>query len=428
MFFQGQTGSRFNELKGFNETQTMMTPTLTTSASISAPTAGIAPANSLFGTSSGATSTLGTTLGGIAQNTSMGMPTTTSTNTIATGTSNTLKAPLQSSLSTSFGGFSQQSTLSNLPVYSWGAPFQKIVSRFHPLQIQTPVDTLEADRSKYGAGQFEIFGSSSILGLDQFPSIVDQLQRLKNAWDPTHPDCAFQYYFYNRVPIDQVALYVKPSHHNQQKWDEAIAKRPENSVVPALAVGFSDIQKRVQLQEQQIITYRVRMHEIINKLKEISQKHDLSTTVKISDTTLRHLELSRRSLALAAKVQILKGRGYALQPEEENLKQRLIELSKSLNDPGVFGKINELWARMTFVREKAKSIEEARQGKIIMNINWRRDEEQLDKITKVLSDQHAGILYVVNILKNDLNEVDKALEKIQEHKKLLEQPKPRGSR
>ncbi|KTW28098.1 hypothetical protein T552_01959 [Pneumocystis carinii B80] len=420
MFFQGQTGSKFNELKGFNETQTLITPTAGTPAPTSVPMTGMAPSNSLFGATSGATSTLG----GITQNTSMGG----SNSAIAAGNSDTAKAPVQSSLSSSFGGFYQQSTLSNLPVYSWGAPFQKVVSRFLPLQIQTPADTLAADRSKYGESQSEILGRSSILGLDQFPSIVDQLQKIKNAWDPTHSDCAFQYYFYNRVPIDQVALYVKPLHHNQQKWDEAIANRPENSVVPALAVGFSDIQKRVQLQEQQVTAYRVRMHEIINKLKELSQKHDLSTTVKISDATLRHLELSRRSLALAAKVQILKGRGYALQPEEENLKQRLIELSKSLNDPGVFGKVNELWARMTFVREKAKSIEEARQGKIIMSINWKRDKEQLDRITKVLTDQYAGISYVINILKNDLNEVDKALQKIQEHKKLLEQPKSRGSR
>lgn len=314
--------------------------------------------------------------------------------------------------------FNHSTILTGLPSYTWGGPSQKRVSHYDPLQIRMPVEEGLEKVKKEGSG---------ILGLDSITSLVDQLQRLKNAWDPTHPDCVFQYYFYNRVPVDEVGLYVKPMHHHQHKWDEAIANRPESNVVPALAVGFSDIQKRVQLQEQQVMAYRVRMHEIVNKLRELSQKHDLSATVKISEAILRHLELARRCLALAAKVQVLKGRGYALQPEEENLKQRLKELLKQLNDPGVFGRMNELWARMTFIREKAKSIEE-RQNGIITGINWRKDEEQLDKIIKVLNDQHSGISYVIHVLKNDLNEVEKTLEKIEERKKLLDRPKSRGPR
>ncbi|KAG4304698.1 hypothetical protein PORY_001751 [Pneumocystis oryctolagi] len=392
--------------------------------------------SSIFGASSNngpginTSTTFGTT-SGITTGISSNFPINTTLNT-AGGVS---QAPFQSSVSTSFGTFSQQNTqsmntssLSNLPSYTWGGPSQKMVSRYNQLQIQTSTDMLGTDGSKRGMGQSNILGSSSILGLDQFPSIVDQLQRLKNAWDPTHPDCAFQYYFYNRVPLDEVALYVKPLHHNQQKWDEAVANRPENSVVPALAIGFSDIQKRVQLQEQQVMAYRIRMHEIVNKLGELSRKHDLSTTVKISEITLRHLELERRSLALATKVQVLKGRGYALQSEEENLKQRLNELTMKINDPSVFGKMNELWARMTFIREKAKSIEKAREGGIIISINWRKDEEQLEKITKVLGDQHAGISYIIHVLRSDLNEVEKALEMIEERKKIFEQSRSRGSK
>ncbi|KAG5438188.1 hypothetical protein PCANB_003039 [Pneumocystis canis] len=398
----------FQKEQGFGITPTMTTPTLSNTT----------PIKPLFGTSLD-TSSLNTTI----------IPDT----TIGT-TMNLSQVPIQSSMSTSFGGFSQnsQGTISNLnslPLYTWGGPSQKIISRHNQLQIQqTPTDIIEMNGSKHEMGQSGILGSSSVLSLDQFSSIVDQLQRLKNAWDPRHPDCAFQYYFYNKVPEDQVALYVKPLHHNQQKWDEAIANRPENNVVPALAVGFFDLQKRVQLQEQQVTAYRIRMHEIVNKLGELSRKHDLSTTLKISEATLRHLELARRSLALAAKVQVLKGRGYALQSNEENLKQRLKELSMKINDPGIFGRMNELWARMTFVQEKAKSIEEARQNGIMISINWKKDEEHLEKIIKILNDQHIGISYVVHILKNDLNGVENILEAIQERKKALERPKSRGPR
>jgi len=74
----------------------------------------------------------------------------------------------------------------------------------------------------------------------------------------------------------------------------------------------------------------------------------------------------------------MKNRGYALQPEEEQLKKRLEALSRAVWDPAVRGRVNEIWARMMVVGEQARMME-ATVGKV--EIVW--DEKQLQTAGKV---------------------------------------------
>jgi nuclear pore complex protein Nup54 len=55
-------------------------------------------------------------------------------------------------------------------------------------------------------------------------------------------------------------------------------------------------------------------------------------------------------------VQVLRNRGYALDGAEEELKGRLEKLEKSAFEPVVGGRQEELWARMTIVRERARTL------------------------------------------------------------------------
>ena len=95
-------------------------------------------------------------------------------------------------------------------------------------------------------------------------------------------------------------------------------------------------------------------------------------SIKLEDCRRRHIALARRALALAAQVQVLKNRGYALQPEEEQLKKRLESLAKQVYDPAIMGRVNEIWARMTVIREKARQMSEEVSAPVI---EW--DDKQL---------------------------------------------------
>ncbi|KAK9461373.1 nucleoporin complex subunit 54-domain-containing protein [Lipomyces oligophaga] len=260
-------------------------------------------------------------------------------------------------------------------------------------------------------------GSSLYPTIGAAPSIPDQLGRIKNSWDPNSPDCAFQYCFYNSVTSDQAALYGKPPQVDQARWDAAIANRPDANSVPYFAVGFSALKTRVQFQEQQVVAYRIRMHEIHGKLLELVKRHDLFTTVRVAELKAKHAALEHRSMSLAAKIQVLKNRGYALRPEEEALKRKLEALITRLDDPAVMGKINEVWARMTVTRERIRILsEQARQtGEQWENaLDWERDNEQLEKLGRILKGQQLGLIYLADILRNDTNEVDQILRTLEQ--------------
>lgn len=224
-----------------------------------------------------------------------------------------------------------------------------------------------------------ITGPSNLnYGPAQPPSIENQLSLLKQKWDPTSPECVFQTYFYNRVGADQAALYTKPANHDQKKWDEAVSARPDNTVVPVLAVGFPALKERRQLQEQQVLTYRARMHEIVGKLSELQKAHDLTTAPKIETARDKLITLSHRTLRLAAKVQVLKSRGYALRPEEEVLKERLVSLERDLRDPDSFGRVGEIWARLGAVKQRLALLSRSEET----GIDW-SDEATAEMVTKV---------------------------------------------
>lgn len=251
--------------------------------------------------------------------------------------------------------------------------------------------------------------SNAQYGPAQPPSVEEQVQKILNAWNLNHPDCAFQRFFYNKVPVEQAALYVKPPNYNQQKWDEAVANRPSNSVVPVLAVGFPDVQKRINMQIQQVNTYRIRMREIVETLGRLSNKHDLDFSIKLAEAKNRHVRLSERILRLAIKVHVLRHRGYALKPNEEELRKKLDDLTKSLNNPEIFGRLNEIWARITLIFEGEKISEDQRSNLAKGVVDWRKNSDQLEVITDVLRDHQVGLSYVVKLMQEDLATLNKQL-------------------
>jgi nuclear pore complex protein Nup54 len=215
------------------------------------------------------------------------------------------------------------------------------------------------------------------------------------------------------VPQDQAMLYAKPQGHDPEKWDKAIQDRPDSSSVPVLAIGFNDLQKRVALQESQVAAYRQRMHEINSKLDELTTRHDLYTSVKVQEMKTRHSKLSQRTLSLAVKLQVLRNRGYVLRPEEEVLKNKLEQLSKRIVDPAVFGRINEIWARMSVLREKAMLLKESVNEYGRLSLDWERDDEQLEKLAKVLKAQQTGITYLTKILTADSQKAEEMIKSLE---------------
>jgi len=226
-------------------------------------------------------------------------------------------------------------------------------------------------------------------------SVEQQMQVLVNKWDSNHPSCAFQYYFYNSVDPDKVPFYGPSPNEDERKWEEALSNKPSPNSIPVLARGFEDIHERVQNQSRAVSALQTRLHEINNALSLMKDAHDLDRASRITEAKRKHIVFTQRTLALATKVQILRNRGYDMDQAEEGLKQKLIELERKTFDPVLGGRQEEIWARMSGVRERARILQEEteRMGKTIESqqngeLLSADDQKALEKVSLRLDSKH----------------------------------------
>jgi len=185
-------------------------------------------------------------------------------------------------------------------------------------------------------------------------TVPEQISLILEKWDTGNPNCVFKHYFYNKVE-ENMAPYYRPSPGEDPKeWEDALSRKPGPGFIPVLCVGFAQMAKRIEIQQKGLAYFNARLHEINSSLTAMMQRHETQTSVRTMDARRKHLVLKQRCLALATKVQVLRNRGYAMGGDEEVLRTKLMALEKSVNDPGLGARGEEIWARMLIVQERAR--------------------------------------------------------------------------
>lgn len=210
----------------------------------------------------------------------------------------------------------------------------------------------------------------------------EQIATVVRKWDTGSPDCAFQFYFYNKVGEER-APYFKPAPSEDAKaWEEALSKKPGPGYIPVLCTGFAQMGERIKVQQRNIATFNQKLHEINNSLEAMLSRHDLILSVRALDAKRKHTLLKQRCLSLAARVQILRNKGYTMEQDEQELKDKLFSLERQVCDPGLLARAEEIWARMVGVRERARILKEEI-GKRATAIEETLDEESSRRAEKV---------------------------------------------
>ena len=188
-------------------------------------------------------------------------------------------------------------------------------------------------------------------------SVIDQIELAFAKWNPQSPHTFFQTYLYNAVPPEDGPFYGPGPQDDEIKWEEALAKKPSAGSIPVAVRGFEQLATRMQQQFQNLNILRGRLHEINDGLNSLLQKHDLDVSIRATECRRKHLRLSRQCLSLAAKTQVLRNRGYAMDGAEEELRKKLLNLEKTVFDPSLSGRGEEIWARMVTVRERGRQLQ-----------------------------------------------------------------------
>jgi nuclear pore complex protein Nup54 len=201
------------------------------------------------------------------------------------------------------------------------------------------------------------FAAGSVSGHRE-KSVVEQIRILNDKWDPQNPNCVFQHYFYNAVKPEEAPFYGPSVGEDERKWEEALSNKPSPGAIPVLARGFEQVAERIRQQAAAVTALRTRLHEINNSLTLLKDAHELNVASRITEAKRKHIVFTQRTLALATKVQILRNRGYVMDQQEEELKKKLAELERQTFDPVLGGRQEEIWARMSGVRERARILQE----------------------------------------------------------------------
>ncbi|KAK5655934.1 hypothetical protein OQA88_5069 [Cercophora sp. LCS_1] len=189
-------------------------------------------------------------------------------------------------------------------------------------------------------------------------SIPEQIQLVTEKWDFSNPNCAFKTYLYNKVDEATIPFRKPGPLDDPKEWEEALQHKPAPNYIPVLCAGFPSIVARLVLQRRAISEFNNILHAINIKLDEILSRHDLEHSVRALNARRRHAELSKRCLALASKVQVLRNRGYALSSDEDELRQKLQKIDKGLQDPALSARMEELWSRLIVLRGHADSLKD----------------------------------------------------------------------
>ena len=215
---------------------------------------------------------------------------------------------------------------------------------------------------------------------------MDQIELAYGKWNPYSTNTPFHTYLYNAVSANTVPFYGPTPVDDEAKWEEALAKRPIPGSIPILARGFKELGDRMRQQYVSLNTLQGRLHEINNGLNILLQKHDLQISVRAAECRRKHQKLAKQCLDLAAKSQVLRNRGFAMDSAEEALRQKLLILDKGVSDPALNGWSEELWARMVSIRERSRQLqrelERAGNGPTEEN-NIVMDEEVMKRAKKV---------------------------------------------
>ncbi|KAG6147847.1 hypothetical protein E4U28_005959 [Claviceps purpurea] len=240
--------------------------------------------------------------------------------------------------------------------------------------------------------------------------IVDQIKLVTEKWDPSGPSCVFKHYFYNKVDEAHVPFYKPQPHEDANEWEEALQKKPASGYMPVLCSGFTGVADRLKTQKRAINDFNTRLHQINGSLDAILQRHELETEVRALAARRRQTAISERCLVLAAKVQILRNRGYALSADEDDLKNRLQVLERQVNDPAVGAREEEMWSRLISLRVYSDRLSKE------LDQPGGQDGEGLDpeteaKAKKVLEDYEKQLQHLrkeVEILAQDLQQWEKS--------------------
>ncbi|CAI5667198.1 unnamed protein product [Oreochromis niloticus] len=175
-------------------------------------------------------------------------------------------------------------------------------------------------------------------------------------------------------------------------WEQAKVDNPDpEKLIPVPMVGFKELLRRLQIQEQMTKQHQTRVDIISNDISEL-QKNQATTVAKIAQYKRKLMDLSHRVLQ-----EIQRKSGYAIQVDEEHLRVQLDTIQSELNAPTQFkGRLNELMSQIRMQNHF---------GAVRSEERYSVDADLLREIRQHLKQQQEGLSHLISVIKDDLEDI-----------------------
>ncbi|XP_074474210.1 nucleoporin p54 isoform X2 [Sebastes fasciatus] len=180
-------------------------------------------------------------------------------------------------------------------------------------------------------------------------------------------------------------------------WEQAKEDNPEpEKLIPVPMVGFKELLRRLQIQEQMTKQHQTRVDIISSDISEL-QKNQATTVAKIAQYKRKLMDLSHRVLQVLIKQEIQRKSGYAIQVDEEHLRVQLDTIQSELNAPTQFkGRLNELMSQIRMQNHF---------GAVRSEERYSVDADLLREIKQHLKQQQDGLSHLISVIKDDLEDI-----------------------
>ncbi|XP_044000008.1 nucleoporin p54 isoform X1 [Gambusia affinis] len=180
-------------------------------------------------------------------------------------------------------------------------------------------------------------------------------------------------------------------------WEQAKVDNPDpEKLIPVPMVGFKELLRRLQIQEQMTKQHQTRVDIISNDISEL-QKNQATTVAKIAQYKRKLMDLSHRVLQVLIKQEIQRKSGYAIQVDEEHLRVQLDTIQSELNAPTQFkGRLNELMSQIRMQNHF---------GAVRSEERYNVDADLLREIKQHLKQQQEGLSHLISVIKDDLEDI-----------------------
>ncbi|XP_072228465.1 nucleoporin p54 isoform X1 [Leuresthes tenuis] len=180
-------------------------------------------------------------------------------------------------------------------------------------------------------------------------------------------------------------------------WEQAKVDNPDpEKLIPVPMVGFKELLRRLQIQEQMTKQHQTRVDIISSDISEL-QKNQATTVAKIAQYKRKLMDLSHRVLQVLIKQEIQRKSGYAIQVDEEHLRVQLDTIQTELNAPTQFkGRLNELMSQIRMQNHF---------GAVRSEERYNVDADLLREIKQHLKQQQDGLSHLISVIKDDLEDI-----------------------